>query len=65
MDLVLTGIDLKRTPEGAYYCFEANPSPGFLYYEQHSGQPISLALAELLRRGLQSERHDERRIVAS
>jgi len=52
LDLVLTGIDLKETPEGDYYCFEVNPSPGFLYYEQSSGQPISAALANLLQRGM-------------
>jgi glutathione synthase/RimK-type ligase-like ATP-grasp enzyme len=51
LDLLLAGIDLKATPEGDWYCFEVNPSPGFLYYERHSGQPISLALAELLRGG--------------
>lgn len=47
-DLPLAGIDLKRTAEGKYYCFEANPAPDFLYYERHSGQPISAALADLL-----------------
>lgn len=52
LDLLLTGIDLKETPEGEYYCFEVNPSPGFLYYEQGSGQPISAALASLLHHGL-------------
>jgi hypothetical protein len=51
LDLVLTGIDLKRNADGEYFCFEVNPSPGFLYYEKHSGQPISLAVADLLRRG--------------
>jgi glutathione synthase/RimK-type ligase-like ATP-grasp enzyme len=50
--LLLAGIDLKETPEGDYYCFEVNPSPAFLFYEQLSGQPISRALAELLQRGL-------------
>jgi glutathione synthase/RimK-type ligase-like ATP-grasp enzyme len=65
LDLALTGIDLKRTPDGEYYCFEANPSPGFLYYEQHTGQPISLALAELLRQGLQSEHPHERMIAVT
>jgi glutathione synthase/RimK-type ligase-like ATP-grasp enzyme len=49
--LLLAGIDLKETPEGDYYCFEVNPSPAFLFYEYHSGQPISSALAELLRAG--------------
>jgi hypothetical protein len=49
--LLFTGIDLKQTPAGEYYCFEVNPSPGFLVYEQYSGQPISSALATLLRNG--------------
>jgi len=48
MDLVVAGIDLKLTPEGDWYCFEVNPAPGFAYYEQHTGQPISGALADLL-----------------
>lgn len=51
LDLLLTGIDLKRTPDGEYYCFEVNPSPGFLYYERQTLQPISTALAELLHLG--------------
>ncbi len=51
LGLLLTGIDLKETPDGEYYCFEVNPSPGFLYYEQHTGQPISTALAHLLHHG--------------
>jgi glutathione synthase/RimK-type ligase-like ATP-grasp enzyme len=49
--LLFAGIDLKETPDGNYYCFEVNPSPGFLVYEQCGGQPISQALAELLNRG--------------
>lgn len=48
-DLLFAGIDLKETPDGEFFCFEANPCPGFLYYERHTGQPISTALAELLR----------------
>lgn len=48
LDLLFTGIDLKETPEGDYYCFEVNPCPGFLYYEQYTGQQISTALADLL-----------------
>ena len=55
LGLLLTGIDLKETPDGAYYCFEVNPSPGFLYYEQHTRQPISAAVAELLQRGYASD----------
>jgi glutathione synthase/RimK-type ligase-like ATP-grasp enzyme len=48
LGLVIAGIDLKRTPDGEYYCFEINPAPGFLYYEQHSGQPISDAVVDVL-----------------
>ena len=52
LDLLLAGIDLKQTSDGEYYCFEVNPSPGFLYYEQHTKQPISAALADLLQHGV-------------
>ena len=48
--LEVAGIDLRRTPDGRYYCFEMNPSPGFLFYERATGQPISEAVAKLLRR---------------
>jgi RimK-like ATP-grasp domain len=51
LGLLLTGIDLKETPDGEYFCFEVNTSPGFIFYESHTGQPISTALVELLRRG--------------
>ena len=51
LDLLHVGIDLKQTPDGEWFCFEVNPCPGFVYYERHTGQPISLALAELLYRG--------------
>jgi glutathione synthase/RimK-type ligase-like ATP-grasp enzyme len=56
LGLELTGIDLKETPEGDFYCFEINPSPAFLYYERHTGQPISAAVADLLYRGVPTER---------
>jgi glutathione synthase/RimK-type ligase-like ATP-grasp enzyme len=48
LGLLLAGIDLKETPDGEYFCFEANPSPGFLFFERATGQPISTALAYLL-----------------
>jgi glutathione synthase/RimK-type ligase-like ATP-grasp enzyme len=51
LGLVLAGVDLRRTPEGLYYCFEINPSPGFIFYEKATGQPISEAVAQLLRGG--------------
>jgi glutathione synthase/RimK-type ligase-like ATP-grasp enzyme len=50
-DLMFAGIDLKVTADGEYYCFEVNPSPAFIYYEQGSRQPISTALADLLLKG--------------
>lgn len=64
LDLLLAGIDLKETPDGRYYCFEVNPCPGFLYYERHTHQPISAALADLLHDGqnLQPIHGDVRRL---
>lgn len=57
LGLLHAGIDLKNTPEGEWYCFEVNPCPGFIYYERHTGQPISLALAELLQNGQAATSH--------
>ncbi len=51
LGLLHAGIDLKETPDGVWYCFEVNPCPGFIYYERHTGQAISLAIAEHLRDG--------------
>jgi hypothetical protein len=62
LDLLLTGIDLKETPDGDYYCFEVNPCPGFLYYEKFTGQPISAALAGLLLQDAKPPRIEERRM---
>ena len=55
LGLLHAGIDLKQTPEGEWYCFEVNPCPGFLFYERNTGQPISLALAELLHGGAERD----------
>jgi len=46
--LPFCGIDLKRTAEGDYYCFEVNPSPGYSYYQEHTAQPIAQALVQYL-----------------
>jgi glutathione synthase/RimK-type ligase-like ATP-grasp enzyme len=46
--LPLAGIDLRRTEEGEWYCFEINPSPGFTYYQNATGAPIDAAIAKLL-----------------
>lgn len=48
LQLALVGIDLLLTPDNEYYCFEANPSPGFSYFEHHTGQPIAAAIAGYL-----------------
>jgi glutathione synthase/RimK-type ligase-like ATP-grasp enzyme len=48
MHLPLAGIDLRRTPQDEWFCFEVNPSPAFTYYQQLTGQPIGQAVALLL-----------------
>lgn len=48
LDLPFVGIDLRLTQEGEWFCFEANPSPGFTYYERATGLPIGRAVAGLL-----------------
>lgn len=48
LGLSLSGIDLRRTPDGVYYCFEVNTSPGFTFFENYTGQRIGDALADLL-----------------
>ena len=52
LGLHFSGIDLRRAPDGRWFCFEVNPSPGFSYYESHTGQPIADAVAALLSDGL-------------
>lgn len=51
LDLPFAGIDLKITPDDEVFCFEVNPSPGFSYFENHTGQPIALAVARYLTDG--------------
>lgn len=46
--LLVAGIDLRRTPDDRWYCFEVNPSPGFTYYQEGTQQPIDQAIARLL-----------------
>jgi glutathione synthase/RimK-type ligase-like ATP-grasp enzyme len=48
MGLTVAGIDLRRTPDDRWVCFEVNPSPAFVYYEGATGQPIGDAIARLL-----------------
>jgi ribosomal protein S6-L-glutamate ligase RimK-like protein len=48
VSLPVAGIDLRLTPSGEWYCFEVNPSPGFTYYQDATGQPIAEAIAQFL-----------------
>ena len=48
MGLEVSGIDLRRTPQGQWYCFEVNPSPGFTFYEQFAGQDLARVIASHL-----------------
>ena len=48
MGLLVAGIDLRLTANGEWFCFEVNPSPGFTFYEEATGQPIAAAIADLL-----------------
>jgi glutathione synthase/RimK-type ligase-like ATP-grasp enzyme len=46
LGLDFAGIDLRKSPDGEWYCFEVNPSPGFTYFDR-SGN-ICRALARHL-----------------
>lgn len=48
LGLWLSGVDLRRTPDGEYVCFEANPMPAYSYFQDGAGQPIAEAIAQLL-----------------
>lgn len=48
MGLEVSGIDLRRTPDGEWYCFEVNPSPGFTFFEQFAGQNLATSIARHL-----------------
>ena len=48
MKLSLAGFDLRCTPEGRWYCFEVNPSPGFPFFDVNRNPSIAEAVASLL-----------------
>jgi glutathione synthase/RimK-type ligase-like ATP-grasp enzyme len=48
LDLPFAGIDLKLATDQRVICFEANPAPGFSWYESATGLPISWAVARWL-----------------
>lgn len=56
MGLLVAGIDLRLTPNDEWFCFEVNPSPGFTFYEDATGQPMAAAICDLLMNGGASER---------
>ncbi|HET7833370.1 MAG TPA: ATP-grasp domain-containing protein [Gallionella sp.] len=48
LGLLFAGIDLMRSPDDEWYCFEVNPSPGYSCFQENSGLAISTALARML-----------------
>ncbi|WP_084579256.1 ATP-grasp domain-containing protein [Sphingomonas azotifigens] len=48
LGLGFAGVDLRRTPSGEWFCFEVNPSPGYSYFQEESGLPISDAIVRHL-----------------
>ena len=47
-DLLLAGFDFRVTPEGAWFCLEANPAPTFIVYEAATKAAIAEAILDLL-----------------
>jgi len=47
LGLEFAGIDLRRTSDDEWYCFEVNPSPGFTYFDRSGaiGKALALRLA--------------------
>ncbi len=48
LGLVYGAIDMRRTPEGRHVFLEINPAGQWLFVEQHTEQPVTAALAQLL-----------------
>jgi glutathione synthase/RimK-type ligase-like ATP-grasp enzyme len=48
LHLPVAGIDFLRTDDDRWYCLEVNPSPGFTFYQESTGQTISDSIARLL-----------------
>ncbi|SDP78487.1 RimK-like ATP-grasp domain-containing protein [Arthrobacter sp. ok909] len=53
--LEVSGLDLMKDLEGNWYCFEMNPSPGFTFFQDRSGQSVDAAIADLLASGRRSD----------
>lgn len=54
--LEYSGIDLIRTPKDEYVFLEANSEPAWLWHEEHTGEPITRAIAALLARAGRAKR---------
>lgn len=48
LGLAVAGIDLRRTVDNRWFCFEVNPVAGFTYYQEASNHRIDDAIARLL-----------------
>ena len=48
LGLDLAGIDVRQDTDGVWWCFEVNTSPGFVWFEHQTGQPVAEAVASLL-----------------
>ncbi len=48
LGMAVAGVDLRCTPDGRWFCFEANPVAGFTYYQEASNHRIDDAIARLL-----------------
>jgi RimK-like ATP-grasp domain len=48
LNLSVAGIDLRRTDDDRWYCFEANPVAGFTYYQEACNHHIDDTIARML-----------------
>ncbi len=48
LGLEFSGIDLRLTPAGEWFCFEANPAPGFTFFSGDGDVEIADAVADHL-----------------
>ena len=60
LGMPVVGIDLRRTPEGEWCCFEVNPSPAFTFYDRDPDEPVAHAIARLLTCGKEQLAADRR-----
>ena len=51
LKLSVAGIDLRRTDDDRWFCFEANPVAGFTYYQEACNHHIDDAIARMLVKG--------------